>query len=258
MRYPDAIWHPLNGGAGKFTGGPFKIVLHTTEGSTAAGALAALGTAHSDSHFVVDRHGVYQLIDTDFAARSLRNKAGGVETNRDGAFQIEVVGFAGKPHDEATLTNLRRLCRWLEKNYAIPRVFPAGRLPQSYAEASKPGARPADVWDTQGGYYGHSQVPENTHWDPAFSDKEVAFLFSDGPDIEATMPVLVPETVMVVGLKKGDVLNLREGPSASTRDKGDLPPGLKLTRLSQADGWSEVRTPGGYHGWASSRFLERV
>lgn len=258
MRYSEAIWHPLNGGAGKFTGGPYKIVLHTTEGSTAAGALESLKTAHSDSHFVVDAFDVYQLIDTDQASRSLRNKSGGVQTNKDSAIQIEMVGFAGKPKSREMLTLVRRLCRWLEQQYDIPRTFPAGPLPQKPSEAGVE-ARPPEVWDHKGGYYGHSQVPENNHWDPAMTPDEVAFLFSDdAPDVEMPMPVLKPETVRVVGIKKGDVLNLREGPSASTRDKGDLPPGLKLTRLSEADGWSEVRTPGGYHGWASSRFLERV
>jgi hypothetical protein len=34
------------------------------------------------------------------------------------------------------------------------------------------------VWDGTGGHYGHSQVPENTHWDPAYTDAEWAQVYS--------------------------------------------------------------------------------
>jgi hypothetical protein len=27
-------------------------------------------------------------------------------------------------------------------------------------------------WETTPGHYSHSQVPENTHWDPAYTDDE--------------------------------------------------------------------------------------
>src|SRR5215210_3512071 len=101
-RFPAAEWKPISGSSGSFTGGPFKIVHHTTEGSSAAGAFSAFQSHRSDPHFTVDEQKIYQHIDTSMAARALKNPAGGVQTNRDSAIQIEVVGFAHRPKTKAT------------------------------------------------------------------------------------------------------------------------------------------------------------
>jgi hypothetical protein len=119
---PFATQKPLSGAVGPFTGGPFKIVHHTTEGSSADGAMAAFLAHRSDPHFTVDGTTIYQHIDTAKAARALRNPPGGVETNTDSAVQIELVGFAGKLKNKAALRNVARLCRWIEANHAVPRV----------------------------------------------------------------------------------------------------------------------------------------
>ena len=41
-----------------------------------------------------------------------------------------------------------------------------------------PGGHKRDplIWDTQGGHYGHCHVPENTHWDPAYTAVEADYL----------------------------------------------------------------------------------
>src|SRR5262245_58042937 len=96
-RCPFAEWKPISGPSGSFTGGPFKIVHHTTEGSSAQGAFNAFRAHRSDPHFTVDATKIFQHIDTGKAARALRNLEGGVQTNRDSAIQIEVVGFAHRP-----------------------------------------------------------------------------------------------------------------------------------------------------------------
>src|SRR5690242_6455694 len=96
---PFATWRLISGPSGAYTGGPFKLVHHTTEGASAAGAMTAFKNNRSDPHFTVDGTTIYQHIDTGVAARALRNEPGGVQTNRDSAVQIEVVGFAGKPKD---------------------------------------------------------------------------------------------------------------------------------------------------------------
>ena len=93
-RCPFATQKPITGGLGNYSpGSRFKIVHHTTEGSTAAGAMAAYKANKSDPHFTVDSTTIYQHIDTASTARSLKNLPGGVQTNRDSAIQIEVVGF---------------------------------------------------------------------------------------------------------------------------------------------------------------------
>ncbi len=177
--YPAAQWVPISGPSGSYNGGPFKIVHHTTEGGSVSGAFAAFRTHKSDPHFTVDETKIYQHIDTNVAARALRNPAGGVETNRDSAIQIEVVGFAHRAKSKATLRNVARLCRWLELKHGVPKVWPNGP-PKPAVGGHDPGGhnRNAATWDSKGGHYGHSNVPENTHWDPAYTADEVAFLMS--------------------------------------------------------------------------------
>lgn len=180
---PFATWMPISGTCGSNLGGPYRIVHHTTEGSSASGAFAAFKAHRSDPHFTVDDRTIYQHIDTGVAARALRNLSGGVQTNRWSAIQIEVVGFAARAKPRTTLENVARLCRWLERTHAIPAVWPAGP-PKPAVNGRDPGGhnRSATIWGTKGGHYGHSQVPENTHWDPAYTAQEAAFVLSYDPD----------------------------------------------------------------------------
>lgn len=173
-RCPFARWTPITGSSGSYLGGPFKIVHHTTEGSTAAGAMSAYRNNRSDPHFTVDATTIYQHIDTNKAARSLRNNSGGVQTNRDSAIQIEVVAFAGSSKDRRTLENVARLCRWIEGTYNIPQVWPNG-FPRPARNGRDPGGhnRNARNWDDESGHFGHCHVPENTHWDPAYTQNEL-------------------------------------------------------------------------------------
>ena len=75
------------------------------------------------------------------------------------------------------LTQVARLCRWIEATHGVPRVWPAG-VPRPAKNGHDPGGhnRDAPTWDGQSGHYGHCHVPENSHWDPGYSEKEVAFL----------------------------------------------------------------------------------
>ncbi|MBD8601360.1 patatin-like phospholipase family protein [Pseudomonas sp. CFBP 8771] len=175
---PFAEQRPISGSSGSYTGGVFKIVHHTTEGGSADGAFAAFKNNRSDPHFTVDASKVYQHIDTDTAARSLRNAPGGAQTNRDRALQIELVGFAGKAKNKAALKNLARLCRWLEQIHAVPLVWPAGP-PKPSRDGKDPGGhlRSTMNW-AEGGHFGHCHVPENTHWDPAYTRLEVNYLMA--------------------------------------------------------------------------------
>jgi hypothetical protein len=194
---PFAIQKPISGSSGTHVGGPLKIIHHTTEGGTAQAAFNAFASHRSDPHFTVDGNAIYQHIDTDLGARALRNAPGGVQTNRDGAIQIEVVGFANRSKTKPTLRNVARLCRWLEETHAIPKVWPNG-LPKPSANGHDPGGHNRDPsnWEAKGGHYGHCHVPENTHWDPAYTADEVAFLmtfdpengFLEGPDEFPSIP----------------------------------------------------------------------
>ncbi len=197
-RCPFAQWMPISGASGSNIGGPFKIVHHTTEGSSAQGAFDAFRSHRSDPHFTVDATNIWQHIDTGSAARALFNEPGGVQTNRDSAVQIEIVGFAHRPKTKATLENVRRLCRWIEAEHNVPKVWPNGRPKPPDNNGQDPGGhnRNAEVWNTKAGHYGHSNVPENVHWDPAYLTAEVDFLMlesTEGLESSAEFKSLITE-----------------------------------------------------------------
>lgn len=226
-RYQPAIWKPISGSSGPYLGGPFKIVHHTTEGSTAQGAMDAFRRNRSDPHFTVDANGVFQHIDTLEAARALRNDVGGVQTNRDSAIQIELVGFAHLPKDRKALINLARLCRWLEAVHGVPKAWPAG-FPRPAKNGRDPGGHNRDpqIWDTQGGHYGHCHVPENTHWDPAYSAAEASFLIEAAFDAEGAL--VSPELPSGAALAPRRTAAARQAPPVSTMaDHSVVPSGVQ-------------------------------
>lgn len=178
-RCPFARWMPLPWSAGRYTAGPFRIIHHTTEGSTAAGAFATYQQGHDIPHFTIDDQFIYQHLDTDVAARALAHPPGTVETNRYSAIQFELVGFAGRPKSHASLTNVGRLCRWIESTHNVPAVWPNG-LPNPPDHGRDPGHhnRNEPNWRTLGGHYGHCHVPANSHWDPAYTAEEVQIVMA--------------------------------------------------------------------------------
>jgi hypothetical protein len=185
---PLAVWHPVGYDGGAYTGGPFRIVHHTTQGSTAEAALVEFMTHQHASHFLVDDTTIYQLIDTSRAACALKH-TGNPQTNRLSAIQIELVGFAEHPKHPAALSNLRRLLRALEQEFNIPRLWPNG-FPIPANNGHDPGGHNRDpfVWAARGGHYGHEHVPQNVHWDPAYTQQEVVYLMSDPQVLADAMP----------------------------------------------------------------------
>lgn len=196
--YPKADLSVKGNSGGSYTGGPFKGVLHTTEGSTGSGAINAFKYNDSWPHFLVDYTGkVWQFIDTNTSARALRNLYGGVQTNRDSAIQIEIVGFAGKPgdHPVAQITALKELMRWIETTVSVKPVGPGRPFASAYGQNY---LRFSNVeWDNFNGWCGHCHVPENDHWDPGAINIDT-LLPPPGfkvPDFYYTEEALVPFTV---------------------------------------------------------------
>ena len=87
--------------------------------------------------------------------------------------------LAGKLKPKATLKQVARLCRWLEAAHGISRVWPSGP-PKPAVAGGDPGGhnRSAANWTTKGGHYGHCHVPENIHWDPAYTAMEAEFMLA--------------------------------------------------------------------------------
>jgi hypothetical protein len=198
-----AKWLPISGSSGPHLGGPFKIVHHTTEGSSAAGAFGAFRTNRSDPHFTVDATTIYQHIDTNEGARALRNDPGGVQTNRDSAIQIELVGFAHLRKNPKALINVARLCRWIEQTHGVPRKWPAG-VPKTSTTGKDPGGhnRPENTWDNESGHFGHCHVPENSHWDPGYTQEEVDFLMSATFDAKGSLIAPQPPAISAASGRK--------------------------------------------------------
>ncbi|GLS42690.1 hypothetical protein GCM10007884_06750 [Methylobacterium brachythecii] len=163
---------------GKYNDDPFKVVHHTTEGSTAQSAFDKYNQDHKIPHFTVDATHIYQHLDTSVAARALKHP-GNVQTNKSSAIQYELVGFAGRDKDRDALKNAGRLCRWIEETHDVPKQWPSG-YPDPPKDGNDPGHHNRSVpnWNTKGGHYGHCHVPDNIHWDPAFTKDEVEFLMS--------------------------------------------------------------------------------
>lgn len=167
-----ATWYPgatiiTGNNAGTFVAGYTKKgILHTTEGSTAAGAIQAYKNANSWPHFTV-HFTVYQHIAIDKAARALKNLSGGVETNRGGAIQIEVVGFASEAGawPAGQVAALKKLMRWIEAETGIKPHGPVFGSNAQYG-LNNPLEFTNAYWKTFDGWCGHQHVPENKHWDP--------------------------------------------------------------------------------------------
>lgn len=161
--------------AGAFTSGPYKIVHHTTEGGF-QGSLDTLEGRHVESHFLIGPERIIQFIDTDRSSKSLQNLSGGVQTNRDSAIQLELVGYAARFKDPRVLANAAAICRQLETHHNIPRKWPNGYPTPYPLPAGVKQNRDAHTWDTVGGHYGHCHVPENFHGDPGYTKEEADYV----------------------------------------------------------------------------------
>lgn len=112
---------------------------------------------------------IAQLVPADSRSKSVMDLAGGTRTNRAGrvVLQVEAVYFpytryGGKVYPKLTDTPCKgwdALHAWI-KTWGVPDAWPMGR-PADFTSH-----RDEHVWETEGGYYAHSQVPENTHQDP--------------------------------------------------------------------------------------------
>ncbi|MFG2970910.1 peptidoglycan-binding protein [Streptomyces sp. NPDC048288] len=110
-----------------------------------------------------------QFFPADSRSKSVVDLSGGTRTNRAGkvVLQIEALFFPycrvdGKVYAKLSDTPCKgwqQLQDWVH-SWGVPNTWPMGR-PTDFTPH-----RSESVWESQGGWYGHSQVPENTHQDP--------------------------------------------------------------------------------------------
>jgi hypothetical protein len=172
--------------AGRHLSGPYRIVLHSTEGTTYGGALGAYKADGSPPHFTGSYEGGrfrhWQHIALDRSAKALEHREGTVHTNRLSAVQIEIVGFAdatraakyGGLHvtafPAAYLEGIADLIAWIRTQVNVKPVHPTFKAyPASYGERN--GVRfSATDWLAFNGVCGHQHVPNQNHGDPGAID----------------------------------------------------------------------------------------
>lgn len=184
-RFPGAEWWPIPGCPGLpwGSGAPArKIVGHSTEGYTIAGAAAAYTANRSPAHLTVDPllETIAQHVTLRRAAYSLRNGPDEIETNRDPyVWQVEIVGRAAYM-DEMPAS----ACRWLGRAVFGPLceitgtpaiIEPTHAYPpeDGHLLGREPWRYSITRWDTYSGICWHQNVPDtNTHGDPGLLDVE--------------------------------------------------------------------------------------
>ena len=152
--------------AGLQTGGGWKILLHTTEGGTANGAIAAYKKNNSWPHFTISFEEGRRIQHPEWnqAARSLRNDADGYDTNRANVVQIEIVGYTRDcgGWSKAKLDFIAR---------TIADIQDAGVKPALVApDFSNPVRFSDKAFVEYSGIVGHCHAPDNTHYDPTGLD----------------------------------------------------------------------------------------
>lgn len=157
---------------------PDVLVVHTTETSGWPGYQGG-GTAPHFTVMPLPGVGVHvrEHIHPALYAKALMNLPGGVETNRRGAVQVELVGTCVKggpgyywpDADDAVLEGLATYLRPVMTRYAIPLFAPRFQAyPASYGSRGRSNTvrMPGATWLRFEGVCGHQHVPENTHGDP--------------------------------------------------------------------------------------------
>jgi hypothetical protein len=179
------------------------VVLHTTEGMSwpdySGGSIAPNFT-----YDPVSRHW-RQHFPVDMSARALKNASGGVDTNTQGAVQIEMIGTCD-PHNkgkgnwyfwpEAKDVNLQDVAdflKWFKQYYPIDyNVADFAAYPGSYGLSAKQRFSNAK-WLGFCGVCGHQHVPENDHGDPgAFPGDKLLKMWKGTPPVPPKPPAPKP------------------------------------------------------------------
>jgi hypothetical protein len=142
-------------------------ILHTTEGGWDS-ALSVF-RQHFAPHFLVGAGRIAQLGALGKMAAAVEHPPGYPETNRVARVQIEVVGFSKEtPYlfDAKTTDALAELLAVLKIEAEIPLAHPfPDKMPaQPWATRSFIRRR-AGKWGNVPGWYGHVEIPGNSHWD---------------------------------------------------------------------------------------------
>lgn len=155
-------------------GSKWSLLLHTTEGPTLQGAIAALRAKSAWSHFIYDpkTDHLVQCVSMNRAAKSLKSGGNFGRTNAARVIQVEIVGYAHEaPFWSAEINHriglmIRRIANQVPFDVSMPVQFYGDR--SGFTVASKY-ARQRMSWTTWyrfNAICGHQHAPNNDHWDP--------------------------------------------------------------------------------------------
>ena len=203
---PPVIKRDFGTDGGSWTRSPALIVLHSTEGTGTTdyqdGAVAP--------HFTLDPEDgkIWQHVSLGKAARALKNTSGGVETNRAGAVQVEIIGTCDPSHrgdkgwtylpdmDAAMAARVKVLLDLIHD--ALPAIpLTASVTFEPYPDPGYGSGYPRlsnKAWGSYKGLCGHQHVPEQTHGDPG--DIPLDLILKGPADDE--------ETQAMIGIVKSD------------------------------------------------------
>ena len=180
---------------------PPKGCGHTTEGT---GEIPNYSS--SSPHFTIGRAGISQHRQLGRMAGTLRNEAGGTDTNRLIRVQFELVGFSSvAPWTPGPKQSdmLAALFEFSEKECGIPEDHV---WPDKFSDTP---LQPGQIWATtnnprrnrrfpeEPGWYTHAEIPENSHWD--MGSCLITPLMQREP-----LPPLVDSFALVERVKDGD------------------------------------------------------
>ena len=165
---------------------PNKLLLHTTEGPTAGGAISHYRSKIGiQPHLTVDyaRDECHQHIPLDRASYSIR------KLDQSGVVQVEIVGYAGEScdWDDDQL-------QWLARRVAAPIVKAVPTIPlhamhlfMDSRDGTVAGIRgiarlTKSEWTATTGIVGHQHAPYNYNWDPGRIPIERIIAFAKGEE----------------------------------------------------------------------------
>lgn len=191
---------------GTFTGGPNKGVLHSTEGAN----WPNYGYApHLTGKPLISEKRIEwrQHIPLDVAARAMENRSGGIQTNRDSARQIELVGTTDPKHTKSwggrgtlvagrdyiyypeapdwVLVEIAKMMSRVSAECGIPKTLVRDWLPYPKSYGNTAVRMSLQEWDDFAGWCAHQHVPENSHGDVLLDAKRLQELLGG-----STPPVL--------------------------------------------------------------------
>lgn len=171
---------------------PAMICLHSTE--TGDHGWPGYSGGQSAPHFTIDplTGEARQHVSLAYAARALKNPSGGVETNRGGPVQIEIIGTCDPERrgdkgwtflpDHDGWDALGALCADIAAACGIPLDTAVSwkPYPGSYGTSASQRLSPS-AWKSYRGVLGHQHVPENDHGDPGNIDIQAILEGGDMP-----------------------------------------------------------------------------